>query len=454
METEEIILSDLHQPLEEEQNASAVDALPPADGGRRAWLFLLGGFIVEGLVWGFPFSYGVFQQYYSTHEPFSSSRSSIAVIGTLASVRLIGFLVPNDNAKTYQGVMYFLSPFVMGGLERIPQYRRLSSIVGTIIIITALVASSFASTVWHLILTQGVLYAIGGALLYSPTVMYLDEWFFRRKGLALGIMFAGTGVGGVILPLIMNWGLQKYGLQTTLRFWAVTLAILLTPLLYYVRPRLPMSLYRTPHGVNLHFTRTSSFWFMQIGNILQGIGYFVPSIFLPTYAYAMGLPSITGPVSIALLNAASIIGQVCLGALSDRYHVTTVLLISAIGSSIAVFLFWGLSSTSTALLYIFALAYGSFAGGFSSCWAGMIREIRKKAPRAETGLVLGLLAAGRGVGCVICGPVSEALIKDNAWMHVGVTSAYGSKYGPLIVFTGVTAVFGGVSWVGKRLRLF
>jgi len=41
----------------------------------------------------------------------------------------------------------------------------------------ALVAASFATEVWHLIVTQGFLYAIGGSLLYSPTMFYLDQWF-------------------------------------------------------------------------------------------------------------------------------------------------------------------------------------------------------------------------------------------------------------------------------------
>lgn len=35
---------------------------------------------------GFPFAFGIFQNYYSTHEPFKGS-SSIAAIGTTAMVR-------------------------------------------------------------------------------------------------------------------------------------------------------------------------------------------------------------------------------------------------------------------------------------------------------------------------------------------------------------------------------
>ena len=32
--------------------ASAVSSLPPADGGRAAWLFLFGSFLIEMFLWG------------------------------------------------------------------------------------------------------------------------------------------------------------------------------------------------------------------------------------------------------------------------------------------------------------------------------------------------------------------------------------------------------------------
>jgi hypothetical protein len=37
---------------------------------------------------GFPFSYGIFQDYYTTHDPFKSKPSGIAAIGTSALVSL------------------------------------------------------------------------------------------------------------------------------------------------------------------------------------------------------------------------------------------------------------------------------------------------------------------------------------------------------------------------------
>ena len=60
-------------------------SLSPVDRGKDAYLFLTAAFTLEALVWGFPFTFGVFQEYYTKHEPFAGS-SSIAVIGTCAMV--------------------------------------------------------------------------------------------------------------------------------------------------------------------------------------------------------------------------------------------------------------------------------------------------------------------------------------------------------------------------------
>lgn len=59
--------------------------LPPMDGGMDAWLFLAACFVMEALVWGFAFTYGVFQEYYSATPEFKDS-GNIAVVGTCAMV--------------------------------------------------------------------------------------------------------------------------------------------------------------------------------------------------------------------------------------------------------------------------------------------------------------------------------------------------------------------------------
>ena len=63
--------------------------------------------------------------------------------------------------------------------------------------------------------------------------------------------------------------------------------------------------------------------------------------------------------------------------------------------------------------------------------------------------MLGIIATGRGLGAVISGLVSETLLGYGSW---NLRGAYGTKYGTLIFFTGITAVLGGAGAL-SRLRL-
>ncbi|KAI9729229.1 MAG: hypothetical protein M1834_007021 [Cirrosporium novae-zelandiae] len=422
---------DINSILEREQMT-----LPRADGGKDAWLFLAGCFTIEALVWGFPFSFGIFQDYYTNLPLFASNPSGIAIIGTSAS-----------------GIMYLGAPFIFFALQAWPRFRRIFSYAGLAILTIAIVLSSFSTTVDHLIVSQGIFYAIGGSLLYSPTILYLDEWFITRKGFAFGVMWAGTGVAGVAVPFIMSWGLSKYGFRTMLRAWAVVLIVLSSPLIYYVKPRIPTS-HRTTttrRPTSFQFLLSPTFWLLEAGNIVEGLGFFIPSFYLPSYGQGLGLPNLSGSLIIALINLSSIFGQIGFGALTDRLHVTTVILISTAGATLSVFLMWGLA-TSLPLLCVFALVYGVFGGGFSSTWTGVIKEVQRSTPTAETGNVFGWLAAGRGVGAVVSGPLSEALLKWEPWKGQA-SLGYGSGYGPLIVFTGVTAFCGGLSFAARQAKL-
>lgn len=65
--------------------------------------------------------------------------------------------------------------------------------------------------------------------------------------------------------------------------------------------------------------------------------------------------------------------------------------------------------------------------------------------------VIALFAAGKGVGSVISGPLSEKLVGLQTEWHAGF--AYGSAYSSLIVFTGVAVSMGGLAWVGRLVKL-
>ena len=93
--------------------------------------------------------------------------------------------------------MYIGSVLVFMLLKKQPRFTPYCNLLGPILMACGLVAASFATTAWHLLLTQGVLYGLGGTLMYPACILYLEEWFVAKKGLAFGIMWAGTPTGCV-----------------------------------------------------------------------------------------------------------------------------------------------------------------------------------------------------------------------------------------------------------------
>jgi hypothetical protein len=65
---------------------SHASSLPLADGGKDAWLFLLGATVMETLIWGLPFSVGVLHAYW-TNELFANQggEGTITLAATLQS---------------------------------------------------------------------------------------------------------------------------------------------------------------------------------------------------------------------------------------------------------------------------------------------------------------------------------------------------------------------------------
>lgn len=262
---------------------------------------------------------------------------------------------------------------------------------------------------------------------------------------------AGDGTGGVLMPLIMQALLSRYGFRTTLRCLACAMVIFLTPMLFFLKPRLPIPTTSARRPVYAGFLKSAQFWVLQLFNIIEGMGYFLPSNYLPTYASSLGLDERLGSLTLVMINLASVLGCIAVGALVDKIDVTVVIAAISFGATTAILAVWGIS-TSLAPLYVFSLLYGLTAGAYSASWTGIIKRVQASCEHTDANIVFGWLAAGRGVGSIISGPLSEALMAAGAALQQSGKLAYGSEFGSLIVFTGCTALVGGFSWFAKRLR--
>tara|TARA_A100001015_G_scaffold321428_1_gene452124 strand:- start:7114 stop:7632 length:519 start_codon:yes stop_codon:yes gene_type:complete len=78
--------------------------------------------------------------------------------------------------------------------------------IGAILTSTGLICSTISSEPWHFYFTLGVL-LIGGSVFmsYFGHTLFLPNWFDRKRGFAMGLAFAGAGLGAILLlPVIQN----------------------------------------------------------------------------------------------------------------------------------------------------------------------------------------------------------------------------------------------------------
>ncbi|KAJ3535961.1 hypothetical protein NM208_g6917 [Fusarium decemcellulare] len=403
--------------LDEASEAQTQSSLPPVDRGKDAWLFLVASFFMEGLVWGAP-------------------RSLIS----------------------QKGVLFFMFPVVVTILRMYPRQARWAPLVGLVVMCLTLTVSSFSQTVPHLIVTQGVIYALAGSVSYCPCMNWVGEWFVERRGFAYGVMWSGTGLGGCAIPLVLEFLLRKYGFRTTLRIWAVALFVLTMPVIYFGKRRLPVTSAVRPRLSSLRFIWNRTFLLYQTASIIQSLGFFLPFIYLPNYARTiLGAKPFLEALTVILINGSAAIGTAVMGSLTDRLHATTCILICTIGTALGIFSLWGFA-THLAVLYVFSIVYGLFAGSYVATWPGIVRQMLSDSLSGDhlssgqaydPTIIHGLLTAGRGIRNIISGPLSEVLIKGMATGRG--TSAWDSGYSTMIAFTGSTALVGGITFLWRRI---
>jgi MFS family permease len=147
------------------------------------------------------------------------------------------------------------------------------------------------------------------------------------------------------------------------------------------------------HRLDLSFLKNPIFLIVGFSNILQGLGFFIPGIFLPSYASDLAMTSLQSTLVLSMFNLASIFGQIIVGLLSDRFGAMPPLLYSTLIGAGSVCFLWGFSK-SFAFLATFSIVYGLTAGGYSVLWTHFASDIARENPSTQL-ILYGVFAVQR-----------------------------------------------------------
>ncbi|KAF8302323.1 MFS general substrate transporter [Clavulina sp. PMI_390] len=379
--------------------------LHPVDHGLHAWIFVGASSGLELLVWGFPLCYGIFQDWYLTHEFKNASEAAVNSVGTLTL-----------------GIQYAEGILVILFARQYARYLRHMMWACLAICVISMFLSSFATEVWQLILLQGIVYSMAGGLLYSPYILWLPEWFVERRSLAGSLTLASMSLGGAIYPVLMNYLLVHTGFRWTLRIWSGILLILGVPSVMGVKPRLPIAPTSNPNRVpfDATFLRSPMFLLMAITVLIQGLGYLCVSLYIPSYATALGFSRTDGTIALSAFNLATVVGQVLAGLYCERRPYTGVIFLSGLSASVLAYGLWGFAH-NLSTVFIFSIAFAFTAGAFSSTWMSAATHIAASRPASD---VFMSLAVVKGISAVV-GPLIAAALHPKKASTAYLTSGRG-----------------------------
>ncbi|XP_044288931.1 monocarboxylate transporter 14 isoform X1 [Varanus komodoensis] len=162
---------------------------PDIDGGW-AWMIVLSSFLVHILIMGSQMALGILNVEWL--EEFSQSRGLTAWVSSLS-----------------MGITLIVGPFI--GLFINTCGCRKTAITGGILNALGWILSSYASNVYYLFITFGVIAGVGSGMVYLPAVVMVGEYFQNRRAFAQGLSTTGTGFGAFLMTALLKCLCMEFG---------------------------------------------------------------------------------------------------------------------------------------------------------------------------------------------------------------------------------------------------
>uniref|UniRef100_W8B3K1 Monocarboxylate transporter 10 n=2 Tax=Ceratitis capitata TaxID=7213 RepID=W8B3K1_CERCA len=371
----------------------------PPDGGMRAWLVMVSAFVCNGVIFGTINTYGIIYALLTdrlTTQGEKEASSKAALVGSLTI-----------------GTTFLLSPIAGVLTDKIG--LRLTTLIGGLLSAAGLLLSSFFThNIQALYLTYGVMFGLGAALAYTPTLAILGHYFKRYLGKVSGFVTAGSSVFTAILPPGLDYLLRGYGLQTTL--WAMSLIscfIIICSFVYKPLrpPPIPPqkkpgrsrinTILRSTINVDIWKRKKYVIWALCVPMAL--FGYFVPYVHMIKFVQTT-FPGKDPNLPVMCIGVTSGIGRLIFGIIADLPRVNRIYLQQLALACIGVVTLLLPLTSSYVLLIVFTLIMGLFDGCFISLLGPIAYEICGPSGATQAiGFLLGMSSLPLTIGPPIAG---------------------------------------------------
>jgi len=340
------------------------------------------------LILAFGYSYGIYYTYFMnefnlSNTSFASLWSAEVIVATIFSP-LAGYMLQRFSVQKITLLAAFLSAI-------------------------GLMASGLVTNFLQLYITYGVFMGIAVSITGNIPIININSYFKKNRGIPLGIVLSGVGIGIIIFPLISESLISLYNWRSTLIILGLSCGLLLffsSMIIKSLSKSIVNVINTSAVQITQKIYKSPKFLSLYIVAILAFIHSTILLLYISPYSLGLGFSHLGAAFAISMVGVGSILARLVVGALSNKVNKNKILLVTFLLQSITALLF--VSYVSDYLLYIYALLFGMFYGStLITLYSGLNDII----PTRQFPYYLGLFHTAFGIGSLI-GPLSSGFLLD------------------------------------------
>ncbi|CAO3593134.1 unnamed protein product [Absidia cylindrospora] len=325
----------------------------------KGWAVVVSTFLVNFFCFGVVFQWGNYQQLYLEIYAGETDTFRISFVGTLASTVLLSsgvFLTPVIQKLGYRGTMA----------------------LGAVLAPLGMVLSSFSTSLWHIYLSQGLLFGLGSGLCFAPSIALPSQFFDKNRSLATGLAVSGSGIGGVCLSPMTQKLIETLGYRYSLRIegaFGFGLLVLATALAFSnSRPGAAQGGKGGAFAIVDKSIINHDLMVLMSFCTLITFGYLGPFFLAPQYATFLGRSASEGAALVSVMSGMNSVSRIVMGFLADRLGKLNTMFACTFAAGIFTSVVWQFSTTYGAYI-AYCVLYGLTGGAFVSLLPVVIADI-------------------------------------------------------------------------------
>ncbi|MFS0781690.1 MFS transporter [Bacillus sp. 1P06AnD] len=324
---------------------------------------------------------GLFYGWYMVISGFFVMFAGFSIVNSLHSLFMVPVTEELHMSRTTFSIvlsigglgMALSSPFMGKWLSK----GNMKAIMGICILVAGLGFMSYSLA--HSAIYFGCVAFVIGVCLAGfsniPISILLNNWFHEKKGMAMGLTFAGSGIGTAILSPVLSSLIAEVGWRMTYVISGGLIIVIALPLVLIFVKREPREKGLAPFGGHNHqaeskesaeqagqglswkqVKKSGVFWLFIFGIVCFSLVSGGVQMHIPAYLEDIGHPAVFAGTIFGLLSLSNTVGKLLLGYVFDRFGTIGGAIYVGICMTIAMLAL--MASGSTIFAFVFAVAYG------------------------------------------------------------------------------------------------